>query len=460
MNKDSAKGIWEAALGELQVQVSKPNFDTWLKDTVGLDCRDGWFTVGVSRPFAAEWLEKRLYSLLKKTIVGITGHDLEVRFEVSVSEPYDDTKASVSHTVNSDKSSSHSVPTNTNLNPKHTFSTFVAGSSNHMAYAAAMAIVEQPGVGYNPLFIHSRVGLGKTHLLHAIGHAASSRGLRVLCTSTEQFTNEFVEAIRGKETDKFRSKFRSPDVLLLDDVHFISGKEQTQEGFFHTFNELHNSNRQIVITCDRPPKSVPMLEDRLCSRFQGGLIVDIQPPDHETCIAILRAKALQQQVIIDEDVFHIIAEQYDSNIRELEGGLNRVIAYAKLTGEAPTADLAHRALQVVDEASAPKLPAISPFLILEIIGDYFRLSPKELTGRKRAPQICEARQLAMYVIREEVRCPLTEIGKVLGGRDHSTILQGYKKVTNEIQTNQRLQHHLENIMAILLETCVGSVDGS
>jgi chromosomal replication initiator protein len=334
----------------------------------------------------------------------------------------------------------------TKLNPKYTFSNFAVGDCNHLAYAAAMGISEKPGCSYNPLFIYSKVGLGKTHLLHAIGHVASSHGFRVLCVSTEQFTNEFISAIKERETEKFRNKFRSVDLLLIDDVHFIGGKEQTQESFFHTFNELHNANHQIVITSNCPPRSVPSLEDRLCSRFEGGLTIGIQPPDFNTRLAILQNKVKQHQVNFSEEALKIIAERYHQNVRELEGALNHVIAHIKLTGESLSTRVVQQAL--LDEYEVMTSPP-SPSLIVCTVGEYFHIPPQDLTGRKRTPQISQARQLAIYLIREENHCPLNGIGKIFGGRDHSTILQSYRRIATEINTNCQIRQQVEDIKAIL-----------
>ena len=450
MNPRSAKEIWETALGELQLQVSKPNYSTWLKGSVGLSHSEGQFVIGVPTPFAAEWLEKRLRSLVKKTLVGILGEDVEIEFHVSSPHAED----APSHKQTSGPSYTHRSKTHPHpkVNPKYTFENFIHGRCNQLAYAAAQGVAENPGHTYNPLVIQSGVGLGKTHLLHAIGHAAASHGFNVLCVSMEEFTNDFVEAVRGRETGKFRAKFRSPDLLLLDDLHFISGKEQTQQGFFHTFNDLYNANRQIVVTCDRPPKAIPMLDDRISSRLQGGLIVDLQPPDRDTCLSILRAKAaIVHHHALPDDVLEIIADHgYNSNMRDLEGALNRVIAFAKTTRQPPTAQLALEALCAPTDLPIPRP---TPSLIVEIVSEYFRLSPQELVGRRRAPQLSEARQLTMYIIYKQAHCSLKEIGQLLGGRDHSTILEACRKVSTQIDANPQLRTHLDGITALLSEKC-------
>lgn len=449
MNRRPAKDIWEAALGELQLHLSKANYNTWLKGTIGLEHAEGRFVVGTPHSFATEWLEKRLYSLVEKTLVGILGEDVEVEFQVCP-HPVEATSLPRS-TKSTDDAPRTKTSQKLRLNAKYTFDKFVPARCNQLAYAAAQGVADDPGQSYNPLVIQSGVGLGKTHLLHAIGHAAVSRGLSVLSVSMEEFTNEFVESIRGRETGKFRTKFRSPDILLLDDVDFISDKPKTQQGFFHTFDDLYNANKQIVVTCDRSPKTIPMLDDRLLSRLQGGLIVGIQPPDRDDCLAILRTKASNlHRPALGEDVLEVIADHDWENIRELEGALNRVIAFAKGTRQAPTANLAYEALYIADESLSTQL---TPSLILEIVSEYFRISPQELVGRRRVPQLSEARQLTMYVIYREGNASLQEIGKLLGGRDHSTILEGCRKISTKINTNPQLRTHLDGITTLLSERC-------
>jgi len=403
--------------------------------------------VGVPHSFAAEWLQKRLYSLVRKTLVGIMGHDVEVQFEIFNNQGHPVSREPVRPflaTPSEEPASRSNI--RPKLNSKYTFDNFVSGSCNQLAYAAAMGVAQDPGSLYNPLFIHSGVGLGKTHLLHAIAHNTSLRGLRALCVSAEEFTNEFIDSIRGRDTGKFRSKFRSPDLLLLDDVHFISGKAQTQDGLFHTFNELHNDNRQIVVTCSQPPRSIPMMDDCLCSRFEGGLVVDLQPPDYDTRFALIRAKATQQFPTISDAVLHAIASQCDQNIRELEGSLNRVLALAKLTGEVPTVGMVEDALCA---ASNTSMSTPTHSLIMDVISEYFHISPQEILGRKRAAQISEARQVTMYVIYKEAHYSLSEIGNIMGGRDHSTILQGCKKISTDLENKPQLREHLTNISALL-----------
>jgi len=333
------------------------------------------------------------------------------------------------------------------FNPKYTFHSFIVGSCNRLPHAAALAVAEKPGRVYNPLFIYGGVGLGKTHLLHAIGHMALASNLRVLYVSTEQFTNEFIKAIRERKTEDFRQKYRGVDVLLVDDIHFLIGKEQTQEGFFHTFNDLHNDNRQIVISSDRPPKSMPLLEDRLRSRFGWGLITDIQPPDLETRLAILQAKAEEQGVTILQEVLDLIARKAQKSIRELEGSLNRVVAFARLTNAPLTLEVASQAL--TEFPSPGPRRSLSPPAIIDTVAKYFELEPEALEGKKRDKLTALARHVAVYLIREEIGRPFTDIGRQLGGRDHSAILRGYAKIAAEINISPQLRRDILEIRELL-----------
>ncbi len=431
--KESAKDIWEAALGELQLQLSRTNYDTWLKDTVGLSYQGDQFVVGVPSTFSIEWLEKRLTSLIQKTLIGIIGDGVSVRFQIRAQS------TTARSTVNGKPAAgtSNRKTGSNHFNPKYTFESFIVGNCNRLAHAAALGVSDKPGHVYNPLFIYGGVGLGKTHLLHAIGSLVSKTKLSVLYVSTEQFTNEFIKAIREQKTEEFRQKYRSVDVLLIDDIQFIIGKEQTQEGFFHTFNDLHNASRQIVLTSDRPPKSMPLLEDRLRSRFGWGLIADVQPPDIETRLAILQAKAEENKISVPLEVIDFIARKVQKSIRELEGSLNRVVAYSRLSKAPLTIELASQALAEFPE-TAPRR-SITPALIIANVARYFDLEPEALTGKRRDKLTVLARHLAIYLVREETGSSFSEIGRVLGNRDHSSILRGYDKLSLEINTNPQLR---------------------
>ena len=439
MEADSAPRTWEAALGELQVQVSKHNYQTWFGKTSGLSCEGDQFTIGVPNTFVAEYLDRNQRSLIEKTLIGITHRDITVLFKVASQDQHtaatgDDTKEIPSAVS----------PVSTMFNQKYTLDSFVVGSSNRLAHAAALGIAEDPGHSYNPLFIYGGVGLGKTHLLHGIGHLVSAKHLRVHYASCEQFTNEFISAIQERQTKEFRSKYRSADVLMIDDIQFISGKEQTEECFFHTFNELHNANRQIIVTSDRPPKSIPRLAERLRSRFEWGLIADIQPPDFETRLAILQTKAKQRGESIAPDALEFIARKIQQNIRELEGNLNRVIAYARLLKARATPDLAAKALENIADKTPGSTP-ITPALLSEAVASSFQLSLTDLKSLKRDKETTLARQIAMYLIRHETSCPLAQIGKELGNRNPSTVSHACEKIAAEISSSPYLKRKVAAI---------------
>ena len=440
MKSRSAVDIWQAALEELKGKVSPANYNTWLKNTVGLSQQDGSLIVGVPSDFVTESLEKRLYPLIEKTISGIIGRPLKVQFQVHLGSESGELGPTPPPPSPRRLGQRAGTP---KFNRRYTFDTFVVGSSNRLAHAAAQRVANDPGGSYNPLFIYSGVGLGKTHLMHAIGWVGLRLCPRVMYVTAEQFTNEFISAIREGKTEDFRNKYRSVDVLLLDDVQFIAGKEQTQEGLFHTFNDLHTENRQIVLSCDRPPKTLTLLEDRLRSRFEGGLIVDMQPPDLETRIAILQIKSKEQKTAVPPDVLHQIAHRIQKNIRELEGALNRVLAYSRLIQEPLTTDLVTKALaEITTDAHRRTLTAA---VILSAVAAYYGLAIEELQSAKRDRPLSIARQMAMYLLREELQCSWTHIGNELGGRDHSTILHGYHKIAADINIDPALRRDLVDI---------------
>jgi len=422
MEARSAQQIWETALGELQLQVTKPNYRTWLEKTTGLSYDDSRFVVGVPNTFAAEYLARNQRSLIEKTLIGLTHPGVEVQFQVN---------------------SARVTATSPSIKAKYTFDNFVVSPSNRLAYAAARSVAEKPGASYNPLFIYGGVGLGKTHLMQAIYQLAQTENIKALYVSAEQFTNEFVSAIQAKSTAEFRHKFRHVDMLLIDDIQFISGKEQTEESFFHTFNELHNANHQIVLASDRPPKSMPHIGDRLCSRFEWGLIADIQPPDFDTRLAILKAKAKQQEVEVALDVLEFIAQRIRQNIRELEGSLNRAVAYAKLFGAILTPELAARAVQ--DISPSANQTTLTPELVMKAVAERFRLTPADLTGRKRDRATALARQVAMYLLKEANNCSLAQIGLEFGNRDHATVIHACRKISRDIDNDPYLRRQVLDI---------------
>ena len=441
----SAQEIWEAALGELQIQVSKPNYDTWLKDTAGVSYQDDLFVVSVPNVFIAEWLKNRLLSLVKRTLASIIGRNVNVQFLIQTPSQTD---THLAHAWQADGGISSKLKEPIKpprFNQKYTFDTFITGESNRLAYAAALEVAEKPGHTYNPLFIYGDTGVGKTHLLHAIGHAVKANRLQTLYVSAEQFTNEFVIAIKNKKIEDFHHKFTSASVLLVDDIQFLIGKAQTQECFFHIFNHLYDDNCQIVVTSDRSPRAMSPLGRKLRSRLEWGLIADIQHPDSETCLTILSVKAKQLKVSISPEVLQFLATQFQHNIRELEGALNRIVTYAKLSGTNLDLHLATQALTDIVAKDNRQEAMFTPRLIIETVANYYALTPEALTGKMRDKKTALARQVAMYLLREQNHCRLAEIGKLLGDRDHTTILHGYEKIAAEVKSAPQLSKSIEEI---------------
>jgi chromosomal replication initiator protein len=439
--------IWQAALGELQLQMTKATFDTWVKPTSVISYEDGSFVIGVPNAYAQDWLQTRLLSTIKRILTGIAGQSVEVKFIVWIKEEADEAVPLLEGLEAEPQTSSMASNSNGSygngrsiggLNPRYVFDTFVVGPSNRLAHAACVAVAERPAAQYNPLFLYGGVGLGKTHLLHAIGHEGVAKNLQVLYVSSEEFTNDMINAIRTQNQATFRDKYRTIDVLLIDDIQFIAGKESTQEEFFHTFNTLHGNGKQIVMTSDRPPKSMITLEERLRSRFEWGLIADIQQPDLETRTAILRDKAEHLAAGVPSDVIDFIARQVQSNIRELEGALNRVVAYARLRGNSLTVEIASAAL--ADLMSRPSTVTIDE--ILSTVANYYSISMDDLLGRGRNRELVHPRQVAMYLAREELQVTLPQIGEALGGRDHTTVMYGVEKVTQAIESDDAVRREI------------------
>jgi chromosomal replication initiator protein len=398
-----------------------------------LNCRDNVFVVGVPNVFVAEWLSKRLYPLVRKTLVDITGKDIDVRFEV-----YNREQPATSPLVAQTDGGTSSKATHHRFNPKYTFDNFVVSDSNRLAYAAAVEVAENPGSSYNPLLIYSTTGQGKTHLLHAIGHLTTNNGLQAVYVTAEQFANDFVIAVREKQVDKFRSRFRNIHVFLFDDVHFLLDKKQTLQCFFHTFNELYSNNRQIVITGDCAPQNMDPLSNKLKSRLEGGLVVGLQPPDFETRLNILRAKAERPLTSELEGVLSIVAEKICENVRQLEGALVYLTAQAKLSGADITPQTVNKLLTSMTSKHDIKQ-------LLRTVSDYFGIPAEELTNRKRDKKTTLARHIAIYLLREGYSCSLSEIGKELGGRNHATILHGYEKIASALSTNPHLSDQIAEI---------------
>ncbi len=468
----NAAHLWQAALGELQLQMTKATFDTWVKPTFALsfDTERSTLIVGVRNAYAKQWLENRLYGMIERTLNHVLGNPAVIRFVLKTREeseedhassdlaPDSDNGASEASSPNAaqprmeetvrpamltDKARSAYTPTRgqgSTLNPKYTFDAYIVGNSNRLAHAACIAVAERPAEAYNPLFLYGGTGLGKTHLLHALGWLPQLRGKQVVYVSSETFTNELINSIRTQTAEEFRRAYREVDVLLIDDIQFIAGKETTQEEFFHTFNSLHGLNKQIVISADRHPRAISTLEERLRSRFEGGLIADIQPPDFETRSAILRYKAEAQPMAVPGEVIDFLARKIQSNIRELNGALTRVVAYAQLMQAPLTIDLATMVLQDI----LTQTP-VSADQVVNAVCDYYRISIDDLKGRGRNKEVVTPRQMAMYLMREATGASLPQIGEELGGRDHTTVMYSVEKIATEIEQDDQRRREMLTI---------------
>jgi chromosomal replication initiator protein len=459
-----AKQVWRAALGELQVSLSPANFETWLRDTQLVDVDDQRFRISVPNGFAKDWLETRYRSLISQTLARIVGYSVQVEFVVATSpesaapavdrivqDPGDSTASSgpSSQQVRVEPTRVGGEGGTTFINPRYTFGNFIVGSANRLAHAASLSVAERPGHAYNPLFLYGGVGLGKTHLMHAIGNQVIAKfpRKRVVYATSEKFTNEFITSIQQGKIDDFRARYRRIDLLLIDDIQFIADKERTQEEFFHTFNAIHEDGKQIVLSSDRPPKAILTLEERLRSRFEWGLIADLTAPDLETRIAILRAKAEEGSLPITSDVIEFIARKVVSNIRELEGALNRIIAFASMGATPISIELAQAVLSNV--LYNPKKRQVTPERIARAVSDYYSVPMEALQGQKRDKSIVMPRQIAMFLMREETDVSLLRIGAELGGRDHSTVLHACDKITRESAVNDDLRREIAAVRELI-----------
>jgi len=439
--------LWRKVLAKIEKTLSKPSFDTWLKATKATALEEDSLIVVAPNEFARDWLESRYSPLIIETLYETTGIHMKVKFVVPQNPDFgltDELPMAKAKLVSQPLAGDDQPPSI--LNPKYTFDTFVIGSGNRFAHAASLAVAEAPAKAYNPLFIYGGVGLGKTHLMHAIGHyvVQHNPSAKVVYLSSEKFTNEFINSIRDNKAVEFRNKYRSVDVLLIDDIQFLAGKESTQEEFFHTFNALHEESKQIIISSDRPPKEIPTLEDRLRSRFEWGLITDISPPDLETRIAILRKKAKAENLDIPNEVMIYIANQIDSNIRELEGALIRVVAYSSLINRDIDTQLAAEALKDIIPSSKPKIITIID--IQRAVGEAYTLKLEDFKAKKRTKSVAFPRQIAMYLSRELTDASLPKIGDEFGGRDHTTVIHAHEKISKSLAVDPQLQATIQNLI--------------
>ncbi len=440
-----AEQAWQQLIGQLEMEMSKAAFDTWVRSAELLEYKGGCFKVGVQNAYALDWLQSRLSSTIKRILTGLMGGPQDVEF-VIYHKDYEEQRAFSEPVMETQPVRNESLITGgIAINSRYNFDNFVVGASNRLAHAACMAVAESPAQAYNPLFLYGGVGLGKTHLLHAIGNYIQQKGLQVLYVTSEEFTNDLINSIRTHNTPAFRDRYRQVDVLLIDDIQFIAGKESTQEEFFHTFNTLHGQDKQIVMTSDRPPKAMVTLEERLRSRFEWGLTADIQAPDVETRIAILRSKAERARREVPPEILELIARQVQSNIRELEGALTRVLAYSDLRGRPLTVELANVALADL----IPQRNNLEPRHVVDVVATAFGITPEKLLGRSRTHEVALPRQVVMYLLRKEGNVSLPQIGEVLGGRDHTTVIYACEKVEELIERDDHLRKQLSQIRDVL-----------
>lgn len=443
MNSQLEK-VWQDTLSIIKNQLNPPTFKTWFSVIEPVELNQNHLVIAVPNDFARDWLEERYSSLISASLREVLGETIAVSFIIKTVKTQSRQKTEVV------KEKKQLNLTSSSLNPKYTFDSFVIGSSNRFAHAAALAVAEKPAIAYNPLFVYGGVGLGKTHLLQAIAHyvLAHYTGLRVKYISSEKFTNEFIDSIRDKnKIAGFQRRYRNNDVLLVDDIQFLENKEATQEEFFHTFNTLYEAGKQIVISSDRPPKDISTLEDRLRTRFESGLTVDIQPPDIETRIAILRKKTQAEKVSLKDEVLEYIASKIQSNIRELEGALIRVIAFSHLTKDEISLELAEDVLKDILPTNADK--HISLIKIQTEICRYYKINKSDLLSSKRVQNIVLPRQIGMYLARELTDLSLPKIGAEFGGRDHTTVLHAISKVEKLINDDRQIYNEIRDLTSIL-----------
>ena len=441
MSSENLKELWSKAKELLKDETTVITYQTWIQPLELKSVNNNVIVLVASNPFQKDTIESRYLTLLTNTFNFITNKKCNVMIKLKDEE--DEIQNSVKPIANNKNL------INSGLNPKYTFDTFVVGSNNKFAQAAAMGVADNPGSKYNPFFIYGGVGLGKTHLMHAIGNQIlmNNPNLNILYVTSETFTNQLINALRDQATEKFREKYRNIDVLLIDDIQFIANKKSTQEEFFHTFNTLYESGKQIVLSSDKPPKDIELLEDRLKSRFDWGLIADISNPDFETRLAILRKKTQLDNIIIDDEILSAIATRVDTNIRELEGTLNKLIAKASLTGSPITMEMTERA---INDIVAKQDKVISSEYIQDVVGKYFSVSPADLRGAKRSNDVTFPRQIAMYLCRNVAQMSLPQIGIDFGKRDHTTVMHACNKIEKEIKTNSNTRLIVESVKNILL----------
>jgi len=434
--------LWQKVLGQIQVNISQANFATWFKNTEITSQKDGEIIVLVPNSFAKEWLENKYNKTILKILHDLNKEIKEIKYSVGKTSlkilkkdpvilPETDQMEFQQFKVNKE----------TNLNPRYTFDSYIVGPFNELPHAAAIAVSKKPGAVYNPLFIYGGVGLGKTHILQAVGNEVikNSKKNKVKYVSSEKFTSEVVSSIRNRTMDSFKSKYREVDVLIIDDIQFLAGKEKTQEEFFHIFNVLYENNKQIILSSDRPPKAISSLAERLRSRFEGGMIADISSPDTETRIAILKTKAQEKKIEFSDEVYQYIASVIQKNIRELEGALNRLVVYEKLNNQKPDVEITKTLFKNL--LSSP-LRIVTPKKVIQLVAEFYDLKERDLLTSSRKKEIVRPRQIAMFLLREELKNSFPFIGRKFNGKDHTTAIHSYKKILNELKKNKKLEEEI------------------
>jgi len=445
------KKIWQTTLGELEVILSKANFTTWFKDTFIHSIDNGIVIVAVPNSFTETWLRNKYHDQIQLTLQKLVPDLQEVKYKITSREVPESEK-----TKTGDKQKTKEVVEKKeivdivsikegSLNRRYTFDSYIVGNSNRLAYATSKAVSSEPGTKHNPLFIYGGVGLGKTHLIQAVGNEITRRNprKRIIYASCEKFANEFIDSIQNKRIDSFKKNYRNADLLLIDDIQFLGGKESTQEEFFHTFNSLYQTNRQIILTSDRPPQALSDVANRLTSRFAGGMVADIKAPDLEMRNAILKAKCNEQNFILDDDIINYIAEHIQSNIRELEGSLNKIVTHCELYNLKPSLDNVSRILE--EMISSSKIQCLTPEKILKIVSGFFTLKKEDLLGKHRQRELVHPRQICMFLLKREMNYSYPMIGRFLGGKDHTTVMHGVGKIEKELTKNPQTQREISLI---------------
>ena len=450
MNNDQ---LWQSVLGEIELSLSKANFTTWFKNTFISSFENDKIIICVPNTFTKAWLEKKYHKQIAGALENVSNKKIgEIYYKVELKKtgPMGDLLKKIK--IKKDHDADEPISVNRfGLNSRYTFNNFIVGKGNELAHAACQAVAANPGHAYNPLFIYGGVGLGKTHLLQAIGQEISKKTDKILYVTSEKFTNDYIHAVKNGHAKDFKDRYRNVDLLLIDDIHFMAGKDGTQEEFFHTFNELHQTDKQIVLTSDRPPKTIPALEKRLLSRFEWGMIADIAQPDTETRIAILEAKCKEKNYSLDKEVLHFIANNVLSNIRELEGALNRLIAFHEFNNSKPSVDSTKDVLSSLTVNIKSK--SLNCKNVIEAVSGFFDVGIKEIMGKSRKKELVYPRQITMFLMRRELNTSYPTIGYELGGRDHTTAMHAFNKISKELDNNEKAKQDIESIKQLLYNNC-------